>query len=393
MTDHKLSESIKRLLHDHSFVMWCMTPTEELDAHWQNWLESHADEEIAMNEARQILKSARLNQYTLPLDESKALLDRIKKSTKTSRNKQYKFLVGYAAASILLLGMIGTWMFQTTQPSAPHNLMAETEIGIDSTQTEVTLIMENSETVELDDNAVISYDSDVTVQSKQKETTILKKITGQKEGKPTSNTLVVPRGRRSSLILADGSKIWVNAGSVLHFPTAFDSQKRTIQVKGEIYIEVAKDPSRPFYVETKDFIVNVLGTKFNISAYTDDLSQSVVLVEGSVKVNARNKEEICLTPSQKLTLAQEGTHIERVDVYDYISWKDGLLQFKDVSMEEILQRLSRYYNVSIKSAPGIAKRRCSGKLVLFDDVKQVLDTFSMLYNVTCRFESDTILIE
>ena len=97
------------------------------------------------------------------------------------------------------------------------------------------------------------------------------------------NTLVVPRGRRSSLLLADGSRIWVNSGSVLRFPSHFDEKQRLIEAEGEIYIEVVK-AKIPFLVKTDKFTVNVLGTKFNISSYTDEEESTVVLVEGSVNV-------------------------------------------------------------------------------------------------------------
>lgn len=96
-------------------------------------------------------------------------------------------------------------------------------------------------------------------------------------------------------------------------------------------------------------------------------------------VDTKEEENIQLTPNHKLTLQPDKHEINEVDVLDYISWKDGVLIFKGETMENILMRLSRYYNVQIECAPGIAQRTSSGKLVLFDNIEQVMETFSMLY--------------
>ena len=179
---------------------------------------------------------------------------------------------------------------------------------------------------------------------------------------------------------------------MLRFPSHFDEKQRLIEAEGEIYIEVVK-AKIPFLVKTDKFTVNVLGTKFNISSYTDEEESTVVLVEGSVNVCTKKNEQIRLTPNQKLSFLADKNKIETVDVYDYISWKDGMLRFKKETMSNILKRLSRYYNVPIKCTSTVSSRTGSGKLVLFDDIEQVMETFSMLYNTHYRFESDTLYIE
>ena len=207
------------------------------------------------------------------------------------------------------------------------------------------------------------------------------------------NTLIVPYGSHSSIVLADGSKVWINSGSKLRFPSSFGPGERRIKVEGEIYIEVAKDTSRPFYVETPQLTVNVLGTKFNVSAYADDALQSVVLVEGKVNVKANSNEDFVLLPNQRFKLSDGISGIDEVNAYDYISWKDGVLQFRGETMKDIIQRLSRYYNVSITCTPEVAQKCTMGKLILFDDIEQVMKTFSLLYDVQCTIEAGSIKIE
>lgn len=393
MADKELLEVTRKLLRDHSFVLWCMTPTEELNAKWEYWFEKHPTEQEAADQARAILKSARLNDYSIPADKSEQMWKRLDNELQLRRRKHRLPNFRYAAAcvAVLFLSVTAFWLSER-KTDLSDKLLAETEHKIDSTHTEVTLILDNRKSVEVEDNALIAYDTDITVKGKQDEKTIIKNIGDKEEKKAAMNTLVVPKGRRSALLLADGSKVWVNSGSILRFPSTFDSDQRTIEVKGEIYIEVVKS-NTPFYVKTDDFTVNVLGTKFNISAYPDDLAGTVVLVEGSVMVHSKSEEKIHLNPGRKLTLEGTKNRIDEVDIYDYISWKDGLLQFRGETMGNILMRLSRYYNVPIKCDPAIAQRRSSGKLVLFDTIGQVMNTFSMLYTINYRIESDTIRIE
>lgn len=394
MTDRKLSETIHILLHNPRFVMWCMMPTEELDCEWQQWLELHPEDQQAVDQARAILRSVRLNDFHIFPDKSEQLWMRLEQSMLRKQTNRRIIFIRYAAACIvaLFLSITGLELFNKF---GNQNSVANINRTSDTTHTEVMLIMDDDNTVQVEDNALIAYNSEVIVKGKAKEEKVIKKIIikGAKEDEDIAmNTLVVPKGRRSSILLPDGSKAWMNSGSVLRFPSHFETDHRTIELEGEIYIEVAKSKI-PFYVKTDGFTVHVLGTKFNISAYTDEPASSVVLVEGSVQVNMLHNQKIALTPNRMLTIEAGEKRIEDVDVYDYISWKDGLLQFKGETLDNILKRLSRYYNISIKCKPGIEYRRSSGKLVLFDDIHQLMETFSMLYNTQYHFESDTLIIE
>lgn len=392
MVDKKISQPIKELLHDPDFVMWCMMPTEELDNKWRQWEKLHPEMSSEFRQAQTILKFARLNEHKVPDDKSEELWTRLQQSVKRKERKRNMFFVRYAAASVVLLLLSVSVFLVLNRGGVENQKLASGTVQADTTHTEVTLIIGDQETVQVEDNALIAYNSDITVQSAQKKGKVIKDIGNCDSSKVTMNTLVVPRGRRSSLLLADGSRIWVNSGSVLRFPSHFDEKQRLIEAEGEIYIEVVK-AKIPFLVKTDKFTVNVLGTKFNISSYTDEEESSVVLVEGSVNVCTKKNEQIRLTPNLKLSFLADKNKIETVDVYDYISWKDGMLRFKKETMSNILKRLSRYYNVPIKCTSTVSSRTGSGKLVLFDDIEQVMETFSMLYNTHYRFESDTLFIE
>lgn len=397
MSDKQIPEIVHRLLHDNSFVMWCMVPTQELDIKWHAWIKEHPENQRAIDEARLILRSVRLNEYSIPDEKSEQIWLRLQNEMQQKRFKKRNLFMRYAAACAVFVtvSLAGYWLMDRGLFSG-NNLMTGIGMAIDTVHTEVTLITKDQKVINVEDNTLISFNSDVTMKNSPDEELVVKKIEAEGIEKnideTVMNTLVVPKGRRSSLLLADGSKIWINSGSVLRFPSRFDGDDRTIEAEGEIYIEVVKS-GKPFHVKTASFTVNVLGTKFNLSAYGDEQAQSVVLVEGSVMVDTKEEENIQLTPNHKLTLQPDKHEINEVDVLDYISWKDGVLIFKGETMENILMRLSRYYNVQIECAPGIAQRTSSGKLVLFDNIEQVMETFSMLYNVHYRFESNTLLIE
>ena len=374
-----------------------MVPTQELDIKWHAWIKEHPENQRAIDEARLILRSVRLNEYSIPDEKSEQIWLRLQNEMQQKRFKKRNLFMRYAAACAVFVtvSLAGYWLMDRGLFSG-NNLMTGIGMAIDTVHTEVTLITKDQKVINVEDNTLISFNSDVTMKNSPDEELVVKKIEAEGIEKnideTVMNTLVVPKGRRSSLLLADGSKIWINSGSVLRFPSRFDGDDRTIEAEGEIYIEVVKS-GKPFHVKTASFTVNVLGTKFNLSAYGDEQAQSVVLVEGSVMVDTKEEENIQLTPNHKLTLQPDKHEINEVDVLDYISWKDGVLIFKGETMENILMRLSRYYNVQIECAPGIAQRTSSGKLVLFDNIEQVMETFSMLYNVHYRFESNTLLIE
>lgn len=381
------------LWQDDRFIRDRLLPEEDSAAYWEVYLKEHPEKRELFEETCHDFDKMKLNNYTIAEGKKRELLDQIHKSHEMRKRKQVRYYLYGALAAACLIGMLFLIPFYLGEKSLGSEDYLAVLPVTDTVRTEVTLITDHAETIELEDNAVIAYDSTIYVQNTKGEKSYLSDSTTEQEEKTVHNTLIVPRGKRSSLQLADGSKIWVNAGTVLHFPSTFGSDKRVIRVEGEIYIEVARDESKPFYVQTPKFTVNVLGTSFNVSAYSDEEMQSVVLVKGQVAVKTRDAKEIKLIPNQKLEMDRMENKIIPVDVYDYISWKDGILQFKGETVAEVLKRLSRYYNVEIKCDPTVSGRRCGGELMLFDDIRQVLKTLSLLYNVSYRFESETIIIE
>jgi len=174
------------------------------------------------------------------------------------------------------------------------------------------------------------------------------------------NKLATPRGGQYQLVLPDGSKVWLNAAASIKFPTAFAGNERRVEITGEVYFEVAKDPSKPFRVAIpQGATVEVLGTHFNINAYDDEPAEKITLIEGRVKVNsaipdksgqAGNRQSAILEPGQQAILSQTSheSQIIQVQTDDVLAWKNGLFHFENVDIKAVMRQLSRWYDIDVE---------------------------------------------
>ena len=164
-------------------------------------------------------------------------------------------------------------------------------------------------------------------------------------------------------------------------PSAF-GDTRDVFVEGEAYFEVAKDANRPFIVHTDHFATRVLGTSFDVTtAPRADGSSAVVLVEGSVAIDVANGESVTLNPSERFSMKDGSYSVYEVDPYKYISWKDGLLFFTSNTLFEVLQKVAAFYKIEITCFGEIGSRKCTGKLILFDDLDGTLDVLSDIFRI------------
>jgi len=165
----------------------------------------------------------------------------------------------------------------------------------------------------------------------------------------TFNTLSIPRGGQYQLTLPDGSKVWLNSATSITFPTAFTGKDRRVQLTGEAYFEVTKNPSKPFIVSLRDKSeVRVLGTHFNINAYNDDSSVKTTLLEGRVQVSSNQNPAVILTPGTQASLNAKGKFtVAEVDTEAVVAWKNGLFMFNSEDIETIMMQISRWYDVEV----------------------------------------------
>ncbi len=163
----------------------------------------------------------------------------------------------------------------------------------------------------------------------------------------TYQELFTPYGTWSVVNLPDGSKVWLNAGSSLKYPTQFNDKQRVVSMQGEAYFEVESDKKHPFIVKTKQLTVEATGTAFNVNAYAPDHVAAVTLVKGKVAVTLDQKKTISLSPGEKIdyNLATSLYNVNKTNTYKWCSWKDGILIFRDDPLEYVFKRLGQTYNV------------------------------------------------
>ena len=198
-------------------------------------------------------------------------------------------------------------------------------------------------------------------------------------GKPAPvlemNKIVVPPGQRANLTLSDGTNVWLNARTKIVYPAVFDKSVRQVAVDGEAYFDVAKDKKRPFIVETGKCNMEVLGTKFNVEAYSARKIFETSLMEGKVKVKLPHddKNSVVLVPNQKTTLIDGRLVVSKIDDYNVYRWKEGLYCFRNKPFADIIKDLEKYYDLSIQmDKKEIAKVALTGKFRISDGLDYAL---------------------
>ncbi len=170
----------------------------------------------------------------------------------------------------------------------------------------------------------------------------------------------VPLGEKKQVTLPDSSKVNINSGSVIRYTDPFDEDKRIIELTGEAYFSVRHDSTKPFVVQTKHLDVEVLGTEFDVEAYDEDESTSVLLDEGKVQVRTSENKLYALDPHQKFVIDNETNEvvIEDVDEDEDNSWTSGELIFRDVQLKDIVKTLERQFAIKIEVAnPAVLKKK------------------------------------
>ena len=187
------------------------------------------------------------------------------------------------------------------------------------------------------------------------------------------NTIETPKGGKFQIKLPDGSKVWLNAASSLRFPTAFSGSKRQVELKGEAYFEVSPDKSKIFEVNTRNQVVQVLGTHFNINAYLDEPSVNTTLLEGSVRVSdLRTNISQLLRPGEQSKLSERIEIINMKNTNEAVAWKEGYFQFDQADIKTVMRQIERWYDVSIVYEGNLPNYRFGGEIERNLSLLQVL---------------------
>ena len=204
--------------------------------------------------------------------------------------------------------------------------------------------------------------------------------------------IMVPAGQRISLELSDGTLVWLNSRTKIEYPASFVGDNRKVKLDGEAYFEVTKDSHKPFVVETAKGNIEVLGTKFNVEAYSEDHTFVTALMEGSVKVKRGNMQYM-LRPNQLAYLKNGKMNIAPIEDFNLYRWREGLICFKDETFPNIVKKLEKYYGVTIQiENSAVANYRCTGKFRQSDGVLYALRVLQKDVNFTFNRDEDNHII-
>lgn len=386
--DERLFLSISDFFRDDEFISWRLFRTKELDEYWSDFLKKNPASKELLQNACQQFEVIRLNRFSLTSEMEMALYERIHNRILIhEKNKKSRIIFWFSTAASIILIIFSVFFLEQRKISEADEKFSQI-VGKTLPSKKIQLITEN-EIIDLESHSFISITNEgkaSVIDDKQSQRAL-----NLAENK--LNKLIVPYGQRSFITLVDGTEVWLNSGTQLDFPTYFTDSTRNIQIRGEIFIDVAKS-NKPFIVQTEHTTIRVLGTKFNITAYEESALESVVLVEGSIQIITGYQQSTTLFPNEMATISADKISKSTVDVSEYTSWRNGLLQFNNTSMTEVLKKVGRYYNISFESTTDVSleKKIVSGKLFLSNNIDSVMTSVSVLSSTDYIKENDHIII-
>lgn len=384
-------------LIDDYFVDSMLEPTAKSENFWKVLIDENKIDVDEFLSAYMTLKDLHENKPEVSDEQIDLLWERISKTNKEKaiKTKGIHFL-RYAAVACILTGIIGFSLFSLLKTNKIDQSIVEfaqnNTIHTQQPSSMIQLVSGSKILAVQGTQAKVEYSANGQLIVNKKSIVVTKPSTALNTEAPF-NQLRVPYGKRAFLKLSDGTSLWVNTGSTVIYPATFSKNKREIYVDGEVYAEVFHDEKRPFIIKTNKLDVQVLGTIFNVSAYKEDKQINVVLVSGSVNVKPKNGKATLIKPNQLFAFTDEASTLRNVQVVNYTSWHEGDYIFKNEPIENILLRLSRYYNVTMKLPSTASGIICSGKLELKDDLKQLLNGLSEITSMSFAIKDNEYRIK
>jgi ferric-dicitrate binding protein FerR (iron transport regulator) len=393
-----LNYSTEDFTQDLNFINWVNKGTNQKD--WENFVHENPDLLKDINAAKKIISALRFSSKDVQEDDIYDIYKNIENfyilHHKTRRTIRLRKLMQYAAIFVLVfsVGAAIPYLY-FTQSTEKYTELPYSSSGIN----EAKLILSGGKEILLKEKQTdLQFDAAGT-QIKIDKDSIVKY--NWKASQNAMAQVIIPYGKRSNILLSDGTKVWLNAGSKLVFPQKFSGKTRKVFLNGEAYFSVFKNKDVPFIVSTEQMNVTVHGTEFNVRNNDSDDELEVVLAEGAVSlkengaINFLNKE-IKLIPNQKVVFNKinNKTSIESdLDVAPYISWRNGVLEFRQESILNVFKRLSRFYNVRFATESSVeTNKKISGKLDLKDSIEDVMKVVSDAAPITFRIEQDKIFV-
>lgn len=322
---------------------------------------------------RKLIEYFKMQEEVASQDSMAALWSKIEvgiNKKKQKRQLRYFFITTASAAALIGFIWLGAEQYlmsnQLDLSVIASKMTDESVIGDD-----IQLIVSQKEVIPLKKGATVTYSQNGKVSVDEEE--ISNHATEE-----LYDQIVVPKGKFTRLVLADGSNLHINAGTKVVYPKYFAKDRREIFVDGEIFIDVKRDESAPFIVKTARFEVEVLGTAFNVSAYKGDEYAEVVLLRGSVNLKDSKRNTLKLAPNQLASIGGGAILSKKnVNASDYVAWTKGLFVMDNEPLERVFLKLERYYGKSIQCDAAVKKMLVCGILDLNYSLEEVLSRIAI----------------
>lgn len=376
-----ISDVVRRLLWGE--------PTAEERERWTREVEdAHCGEVLERLEDEDYVER-RLAGYRT-WDDKKAFRQFVERVTRIRRQRQLRRRIAWSGVAAGIACVVGFVFFLEPEQQAELPLAEVRNEVVMPGSTKATLRLAGGETVDIrGDSMQIAGKGESHIHYAGGKLTYAKK---EKAAKLVYNELEVPVAGECSLVLDDGTQVWVNADSRLKYPVQFVGEERKVFLEGEAYFIVAKD-SLPFVVSTSRGDIRVLGTTFNVKSYDEEVAMQATLVEGKVLV-AQGQKEMELAPGEQGTVTDAGIMAKQaVDVDEFVGWRKGIYVFKKQPLEDIMRDLSRWYGVSVFfQNEGLKQVSFTGNLKRYDNINEFLDVLQRTGDVKYRINNNTVII-
>lgn len=304
-----------------------------MDKELEEWLAESEDNQREYEDIRR-----RLREELRQKKESLAPAAWKKTERRLPKRRTLRRIAQWAAAACVIFAMgTGAFLWMQAEEEVPVTVSTNTK------SYQAVLILGDGERVTLNDSTRQFITEKAGTRISTEGNTV--RYEAQEESETTEmHTLLIPRGGEFHMELADGTQVWLNSESKLTYPARFTGRTREVAMEGEVCFQVAKNEAQPFIVRTGGMAVKVLGTVFNVDAYPDNGRIATTLVEGKVEIQAEDEKQTLLPDQQAVLEKGKGIEVKKVYAEDYISWIGGVFHFTEASLEEIMQKLSRWYN-------------------------------------------------
>lgn len=322
----------------------------------------------------------------------KQILDKLHAEIASGKKFSLRFVYGAAA---VLLAVAFAFLFYPKSES--HTIAAvkkhNTQSIILPGSNKAVLTLSDGSHIDLDDSkqGLICKQGDVNV-GKSSTGKLIYQAGRKSEKAVIYNTITTPRGGQYQVVLSDGTKVWLNAASALTFPATFSGKERRVELIGEAYFEVAKNKRMPFKVNLNRMSIEVLGTHFNVNAYPDEEEVKTTLLEGAVKLSCGQAVSL-LKPGQQGVFANKNRFaINEANVQEAVAWKNGYFIFDNNTIQDIMRKISRWYDVDVDYSGKIDEGEFGGTISRFKSVSGVLKSLELTGTVHFKMQGRRITV-